>query len=63
MPLSRAHTRDQFREAPPAAAVQLNEVIWHQARLRHRLSLRADDHQAEPSLSDAVARPGWQTLG
>ena len=40
MPLVRAHARDQCREPPSAPAVQLYEVICHQMRAMHSLSIR-----------------------
>ena len=40
MPLFGAHARDQCREPSSAPAVQLYEVICHQMRARHSLSIR-----------------------
>ena len=40
MPLFWPHTSDQPCEPPPATAVQLDEIICHQMRTRHSLSLR-----------------------
>lgn len=48
MPLSRANARDQRREPASAPAVQLYEVICHQMRTEHSLSIRTVSHGMHP---------------